>query len=125
MSFEIDESAYPCHLLLIRQLQLLLPLYWLKSDMKSIIVEIFILPLSLLANDSQSLEFLSGCSGSSIELLGFFLPTCFLFLSCGFHWSHPLRSTGKRSLQKVSTVSRVLNGFLIRNHWSYYYYYFF
>ena len=40
-----------------------------------------------------------------------FLPTCFLFLSCGFQWSHPLRSTGKCSLQKVSTVSRVLNGF--------------
>ena len=40
-----------------------------------------------------------------------FLASNLLFLSCGFNWSRPLRSTGKRAVQKVSTVSKFLKGF--------------
>ena len=40
-----------------------------------------------------------------------FLASNFLFLSCGFNRSRPLRSTGKRAVQKVRTVSKFLKVF--------------
>ena len=94
----------PCNLLIIRQLRLL-HFYRLKPDMR------------LLANDSQSLEFLTRCSGRYFELLRFFrhYASCFYLVDfIGVILPDPRINVPFKRLVQYLGFSKIFN----RNLWS-------